>query len=256
MSDLSLLPQKTCGIGLALALLFLAAPGPAGATPEDLLQQFPKGSITSVEQADAALAQVPRERAEVEARYADAEYACYSKFFSTPCVNRAKDDRREALKRIRAVEVEANAYKRRDTVAQRDKVLEQRRMQEEADAPQRNFREQENRQKAEQRAADRAARQAAPEKAPGGRPGATPRAADAPRVGGRDRIAEHEEKLRQARQEDAANAERRAQNVADYQKKQQEAAERQRRVAEKVEERERKQRERAAAAAAQPNQPR
>ena len=233
---------------LLLGAVFCLAAAPAFASPEELAQKYPPGSISSVEQADQAIAEVQAERREVEAHHADAQYACYSKFFSSPCVDKAKEARRLALNLIGPIEVEAKAFKRRDTVARRDKVLDEQRAREASEAPARAEQERINQEKAAQKAADVAARQAAPEKAPVGRAPATPRGATAPQVDGRDRIAEHEARMAKARAQDAAEAEKRAKNIADYENKQKESLERQRRVAEKKAEADRKAQERAAKA--------
>lgn len=240
--------RRVRGLLLAAALLMLAAP-PASASPEQLAERYPSGSIASVEQADRAIAEVQAERKEIEAQFADTEYACYSKFFSSPCVDKAREERRLALNLIGPIEVEAKAYKRRDTVARRDRVLEEQRAREARDAPARAEQERINREKAAQKAADVAARQAAPEKAPVGRAPATPRSETAPKTDGRDRIAEHEARMEKARAQEAADAEKRARNIADYERKQRESLERQRRVAEKKAEADRKAQERAAKAA-------
>ncbi|SMP74164.1 hypothetical protein [Noviherbaspirillum suwonense] len=229
-----------------LAALFLLAVPPAFASPEALAQKYPAGSIASVEQADRAIGEVQAERKEVEARFADTEYACYTKFFSSPCVDKAKEQRRLALNLIGPIEVEAKAYKRRDTVARRDKLLEAQQAKEASEAPARAEQEKINEQKAAQKAADVAARQAAPENAPTGRKPATPRADNAPKTDGRDRIAEHEARMEKARRQEAADAEKRAKNIAEFERKQQESLERQRRVVEKKAEADKKAQERAA----------
>ena len=230
------------------AALSLSAVAPAAAGPEELVRKYPPGSILSVEQADRAIVEVQAERKELEAAYADAQYACYSKFFSSPCVDKAKEDRRLALNLLGPIEVEAKAYKRRDTVVQRDKLLDAQRAKEASEAPARAEQEKINEQKAAQKAADVAARQAAPEKAPGGRKAATPRADAPPKAEGRDRIAEHQARLEKDRAQEAADADKRAKNIADYERKQQESLERQRRVVEKKAEADKKAQERAAKA--------
>lgn len=235
---------------LALAAaLFLTALSPALASPDELSEKYPKGSIVTVEQADAALIEARRERDEIAARHADAEYACYSKFFSSPCVDKAKEARRLALTQIESVEVEAKAFKRRDTVAKRDQMLEAQRARDASEAPARAEQEKINQQKAAQKAADVAARQAAPAKQPDGRKAATPKAANPPKGDGRERIAEHEARMQRARASEAADAEKRAKNIADYERKVQASQERQRKVAEKKAEAEQNERERAAKAA-------
>lgn len=214
---------------LSLATLHAVASG-----TDEIVTRYPRGSIDSVESADAALADVKREREEVEARALDTEYACYSKFFSSPCVNKVREQRRVDLERLRPIEVEANAFKRRDVVEKRDRVLEEQRAREEREAPERAERERINTEKAARKAADVAARQAAPENPPKGRKPAPPRAEpDAPRMDGRDRIAEHEARMEKARAEEEAKAAEREKNIAAYQRKQEQALERQRKVEEK-----------------------
>jgi hypothetical protein len=245
------IPFASCrvrGLLLAAALQMLAAP-PASASPEELAKRYPQGSISSVEQADRAIREVQAERKEVEGQYADAQYACYTKFFSSPCVDKAKEARRLGLNLIGPIEVEAKAYKRRDTVAKRDRMLEEQQAREASEAPARAEQERINREKAAQKAADVAARQAAPEKAPGARRAATPHGDTAPQTDGRDRLAEHQARIEKARAEEAADAEKRAKNIADYERKQQESLERQRRVAENKAEADKKAQEKAATAA-------
>lgn len=229
---------------LAAALFALAGP-PASASPQELAQRYPAGSIASVEQADRAIAEVQAERKEVEAHYADAQYACYSKFFSSPCVDKAREERRLALNLIGPIEVEARAYKRRDTAARRDKLLEEQQAREASEAPARAEQERINRQKAAQKAADVAARQAAPENAPVAKKSAAPRGDTPPKADGRDRIAEHEARMARARAEEAADAEKRARNIAEYERRAQKSLERQRRVAEKKDEAAKKAQQRA-----------
>lgn len=229
MTRLNAVRRLALTVVLSLAALHAAASG-----TDEVVARYPQGSIDSVETADAALADVKREREEVEAHALDAEYACYSKFFSSPCVSKVKEQRRADLERLKPIEVEANAFKRRDVVEKRDRVLDEQRAREERESPERAERERINTEKAAKKAADVATRQAAPENPPKGRKPATPRSgSDAPRTDGRDRIAEHEARMEKARAEDEAKAAERERNIAAYQRKQEEALERQRNVAEK-----------------------
>lgn len=235
--------HRVCKLLLAV-VLSVSVIAPASASPADLAGKYPPGSISSVEQADQAIVEVQAERKEVEAHYADTQYACYSKFFSSPCVDKAREARRLALNLIGPIEVEAKAYKRRDTVARRDKLLDEQRASEASEAPARAEQEKVNQQKAAQKAADIAVRQAVPEKPPGGRTPLTPRGDTPPGPDGRDRIGEHEARMEKARTQEAADAEKRARNIADYERKQQESLERQRGVARKKAEAENKAQER------------
>jgi hypothetical protein len=229
----------------ASVALGLLAAGSAFASPEEIAARYPKGGFTSTEQADRALQEVRQERAAVEAHFADEQYACYSKFFSSPCVDHAKTRRRDALKQIRSVEIDAEAFQRRAKVDERDRALREQAVRDAAEAPERTAREKANAEKAAQRDAERAARaQAQPPGA--GRGPATPKSQGAAPTPGRDRVAEHEAKVREEESASAAGAAQREQNIADYQRKQEEAKERQRRVAEKVEDRERRLKEKAA----------
>jgi colicin import membrane protein len=100
----------------------------------DLAGRHPAGSIDSVASADAALAEVSRERALVEAEHVRSEQACTPVFFMTRCLDKAKERRRAALARLRPIEIEANAFKRRDRVVERDRLLEEKRLKAEQEA--------------------------------------------------------------------------------------------------------------------------
>ena len=51
----------------------------------------------SVEQADARLAQVKKDRDAVEAEFSARESVCYDKFFVNACIDKAKEQRRLRL---------------------------------------------------------------------------------------------------------------------------------------------------------------
>lgn len=184
--------------------------------------------VGSVEQADAALVKVARDRELVNAEFAASERACYTKFFVNNCLDQAKEKRRVALAEIRAREVDAEHFKRVDSVARRDADLAER---------------------ARKDAEEAANRVAQPLKAPK-QEHAEPKAPTGPRVA--DREAQHEARLKRQAQQDAANAAKRAANVAAFERKQAETQRRQEAVARKKAENEEKARraaEREAAAA-------
>lgn len=79
----------------------------------------------SVAQASRRLDEVRRERAAAEAEYAASEQVCHAKFFVNNCLEAAKEKRRSRLAVLRAVEVEAERYKRQATVDQRDREVAQ-----------------------------------------------------------------------------------------------------------------------------------
>lgn len=79
--------------------------------------------VTSVEQADRRLAAVAVERANIEARFAEREAVCYDKFFVNNCLDEAKERRRVALVAQRNIEIEAERFKRRTKVEERDREI-------------------------------------------------------------------------------------------------------------------------------------
>jgi hypothetical protein len=79
---------------------------------------------TSVADATARLEKVKTERAAIEAAFASSEQVCYTKFFVNNCLDEAKEKRRSALAYERAVEVEAEHFRRKAIVDQRDRDVE------------------------------------------------------------------------------------------------------------------------------------
>ena len=102
------------------------------------LPQYPAGSITTVAQADQALRDAKRARLEQEKQFQVQRQLCFQKFLAENCLAPVREDNNSAVRRIRAVEVEARAFKRSDTAreaaAKRD---QQRRAQAAAQAPRR-----------------------------------------------------------------------------------------------------------------------
>lgn len=226
--------MKYSMIWLAAALALAA-----GWAPAQTIGQAPIGAPRvpashSVEQADATLAQVAKDRAAVQERYAASEKLCYDKFFVNNCLDQAKEIRRAALAELRAVEVEASHFKRQDSVDKRDAELAER---------------------ARKDAEDEALRmQQAPK--------AAKELAEAPRApqpgpSAAEREAAHESKVQRQQAAEAANAGKRAANVAAFEKKALESQQRQAAVlkkqadaAKKKADREADEQKRAAAAAA------
>ena len=196
---------STLVLAVALAGLLAAC---AGIDPAP--REVAAPPVTSVAQADQQLAAVARERAAIEARFAERERVCYDKFFVNNCLDEAKERRRSALAAQRAIEVQAEHFKRQAVVEERDRNL--------AEA-ERRFKEQEARMAAEP---PKPAAEPTPAPAP------APRKAVAP-----ERMAERDARLRAQKQQEAANAGKRAQNVRDYEARKAESAERQRKVAER-----------------------
>jgi colicin import membrane protein len=214
--------------GCTIALILLAPTQNAAANADvtaaspsaNVVQRYPAGSIESIETADRVLADVIKERSAVETKFMDRERACYAKFFTTSCVNAAKEQRRSALADLRAVEVEADAFKRRAKVADRDKALEAKRTDAETEAVKRIEKGKDKELAREKVSAKPDAR------------------ADVPVAN--DRAAQHQAKMMKLQAEEAVNAQKRANNVAAYEKKVRDAEARQREIAAKKEEKERK----------------
>lgn len=160
-------------------------------------------NVQSVAQANAALEKVARDRAAVNEEFAASERECSSRFFVNYCLDKAKEKRRVALAAVRAVEVDAEHFKRADSVARRDADLAERVRKDQEEA---------------------ALRAAQPPKAPREEKEA-PRAPSGPRVV--DREAEYAAKVKRQEEKDAAEAAKRAANVAAFEKKQVESARRQ-----------------------------
>jgi hypothetical protein len=95
---------------------------------------YPRGSIQTVEQADEAIARVNGTRVALETQYLQELQVCAPKFFTTSCVEDAKEIRRKGLAQVRVIEVESNTFKRRANVIGRDNVLAEKRLDEELEA--------------------------------------------------------------------------------------------------------------------------
>lgn len=182
------------------------------------------GGIASVEVAERALADVHKERSGIEARFAADERACYTEFFANSCVENAKERRRAALVEVRKVEVDANAFLRQARVNERDRALEEKRVAQE-------------RKQAERLKQEQAAGPAKQKKTHMREPAREPAPASASPIDTRE--ARHEAKLKRLEAQDRADAQKRADKVAAYERKVREAQERQRQVEERKREKER-----------------
>ena len=217
--------KLAAGVGLALALSACAHQGSV-ALDEVGAPQVP--ATLSVEEADAKLKQAASEREAAESEYAAREVECYDKFFVNNCLDKAKEKRRLILVRLRAIEAEANHFKRAESVRLRD--IDLARTQETA------------RLDAEQRAAaaPKPMKVVAPEP-------------EAPKPQGKslaEREAEYAAKVKKQAAEEAAEAPRRAAREAAYARKQADAVARQKRVAQRLAERQAEADAKAAKAAA------
>ncbi|MRW89163.1 hypothetical protein GJ699_04125 [Duganella sp. FT80W] len=166
--------------------------------------------VKSVDEANVALAKVAKDREATHAEFATSERECYTKFFVNNCLDKAKEKRRVALAEIRAREVDAEHFKRVDSVAKRDADLAER---------------------ARKDAEEAALRAAQPPKPPK-EEHADPKPASGPRVA--EREAQHEDKVKRQEREDAANATKRAANVEAFERKKVESERRQAEVKRKM----------------------
>lgn len=217
--------------GPFLALLLSACAHQAVHLDEVGAPQVPP--TTSVDEADAKLKLAASEREAAESTYSARELECYDRFFVNNCLDKAREQRRVTLVRLRAVEAEANHFKRAESVRLRD--LELARTQEDARAD------------LEQRTAAtptpfKVVTPAAQTAAPAGKSLA-------------QRQAEHDAKLKKEAAQEAADAPRRAAREAAYANKQAEAAKRQARVAKRLADREADAAAKAAKAAAEASVP-
>lgn len=228
--------SQLCAMGIASVLyapsIFAqnnepVAPTDAAPAAISVQKRYPAGTIQSMEAADRALADVEMERAAIEAQFATEQHACFAEFFANACVDEAKERRRVSLATIRPVEIEANMFKRRMRVIERDKALAEKRAEDERNRLQRVQHERANLADSD-KASDAAVKKPAPE-------GANQKNT-APTID--DRVRQHEERLRRLEAEDRANAQKRAENIADYEEKVRKAQERQRRVEEKKKQKE------------------
>lgn len=163
-----------------------------------------------------------------EYRYAEAERACYNKFFVMHCIDKAKDVRRTELHTIRERELALDEAERADRAARREQDRAIREAQYNAERPQREATEQKNRSdfanKQEQQRLNEAQRQAE----------APQRAANAQAYGKKQ--SDYDAKLKAAQEQGAANAAKRAENAKQFQEKQQDAAKRQKELEQRREE--------------------
>ncbi|ASU41334.1 hypothetical protein hmeg3_08800 [Herbaspirillum sp. meg3] len=241
----------TCALGL-LALLPLSistaqaaeqAYGTPGQPTFD--QRYPSGSIQSTDAADEILLEADKERQVINDQYIDEQRACYKKFFVSSCLEAAKERNRVAVRQVRDVEVEANAYKRQAKADDRDKSLAEQHAKDEQDAARRA---QDQKEKAAA-SARKIQESAAKQKQVAERETQAEGQADV-------RVKAHEAQVRKTQAEEAAKAPQRAANEQAYKEKVKQAEVHRKEVeakkAEKERERAAKQQTPAAAPAATP----
>jgi colicin import membrane protein len=165
---------------------------------------------TSVEQATHKLEQVAIVRAAVEREYAASEQVCYHKFFVNNCLDAAKEKRRVALAYQGAIEDEAQYYRRKAAVDERDRDVAKAVKEFEVEEA-------------------RAAAQPAPVPRT-----VVERVKPAPKATLSARNAKREAKQAQRAEQELADAPKRAANVKAFEQRKLDAEKRQREVAEKL----------------------
>ena len=212
--------RRACTRSALLALFavtistFARSEPPPNQEQGTISERYPVSSIRSMPDADAALIEVAKERAEIEARYLADEQACHPKFFATSCIEQAKERRRNSLSKLRPVEIEANAFKRQARVRERDAALAERLESAEKDR--------------QERMSGVATSHA--DSAPG-RQEEPSQKVQATLFS--DRGERHEAKMKRRHMDDAATTEKRAENIAAYEKKKRNALARQQEVAQR-----------------------
>lgn len=89
--------------------------------------------FASIADADRVLAEVSKERARIEEKFIEDERTCYPKFFTTWCLDKVKEARRQDLDKVRSIEIEARRFIRSTRADEHDKALAQRRIEAELD---------------------------------------------------------------------------------------------------------------------------
>lgn len=92
----------------------------SGTAADRISAQYPGASFQSVETADQALAEVRAVREGIRMQFLREKRDCYERFFTNLCLHDVNERERLAEDRLRQVEIEANAFKRREKVERRD----------------------------------------------------------------------------------------------------------------------------------------
>lgn len=211
----------------ALLALFACSAG-AQDTGAALSARFPAGSIATVEAAESARQQAAGENARIERQYAQDGLACDTAFFVNACRDKVKERRRAATEPVHRVQIEADTVMRRIQAAGRDQALADRRREQAEEAVRIE-------QHAQQRAQETAQKQVRIAEKDRVRVVSEPiRAQDAGQ-----RTADHQARQQRQQTQTAAEAQKRAANVASYDRKIRKAHAHQRDIAAKKAEKDR-----------------
>jgi hypothetical protein len=124
MNAFRILPHQS--ILLVLLLTLSLARVHAQDVSHSLAERYASGSIDTPDIAKAALDDVIDARVEIDRTYSAQRIACYDRFFASSCMNDVREKQRAALSKIRKIEVEANAFLRKEKAAERDRALAER----------------------------------------------------------------------------------------------------------------------------------
>jgi colicin import membrane protein len=188
------------------SLLLAALLAACASAPPPIEPQAP--ASTSVADADRKLAEAARTRTAAEAAFVASEQACYARFFVNNCLDAAREQRRATLARVKAIEVEAERYKREVAAAEHDRELAE---------SERKFREEEARVAAEAAKPAKTTSELPPSRA----------------ANTIDRAAAHAQRMKQLEARERAEAGKRAANFSAYEQRKKESEARQREIAEK-----------------------
>jgi hypothetical protein len=112
-----------CALVMLLVCQPLAAAQPDVQPGAVLAQRYPAGSIDSPAKAEQALEAVSKARTEIELAHAAEQRSCYPTFFTTSCLDKAAERRRQGFANLRPIEIEAEIFRRRTRVIERDREL-------------------------------------------------------------------------------------------------------------------------------------
>lgn len=201
------------------------------APAQSLVAAYPSNTIQSETQAAEALQKTANARREVEWQAYDAQQQCQQNFFVSPCTTEVERAKRDSLRQLQRIEIEAEQTRRQLRGQQQETLRQQKIAEAEHDAQALSQQYQQQRQEFEQKQ-NAAQRQQTEFNAQ-----STERAAKAQRENQRRAARAAELKAKEKTQQD--QAEQRAQNVLEFEQKQKDALERQERLKKQREEKQR-----------------
>ncbi len=191
---------------------------------------FPVAQIQSVKSAIQAKTFVQQERVQMLHTFSAREQECYDSFFTTRCLSAAEEKKRVSLNAVRNIEVEADAFLRREKVHKRDEALAEK---------------QDKEKRSEEALEDKSESAAEPaetirtltssnldeEAIPRARPLAPGKAEHGSPTGLDPRVVRHQQLRKQQKEKKAAEAASREESARKFEEKKRQAEERQREIA-------------------------